>query len=557
MRVLTADYNAVQQKALLVTFSSLGQKLNTATTAKAASTIIIDAADELLGWDACNVSLYSPETHSVLSVLQVDTIQTKRVDATSGLQITRPGKIARRVLKEGPLLILRAHPAFEPDTIPFGDTSRPSASIMAVPLRHGASVIGFLSIYSYEINAYDHDSLATLQALADYCAGAMDRIRIQTQLIQREHQLLEAQRVAHVGSWHWDIERNAATWSDELYCIFGLKPQQFRASYETFLDHVHPVDRSFVKAANTQALSDGKPFHFQCRIVRPDGTTRLIYTEGEVVCDHDGHPMEMIGVMQDITERRKAEEQLQRSKEQLRALAAKLQAAREQESLRISREIHDVLGQALTSLNMDLVWLHETVEADAVESLRKRLRPRLKAMASLLETTVKTIQKICSDLRPGPLDDLGLAATLQWQAAEFERRSRIVCRWKHKPESVDLKRKDATALFRIFQEILTNVARHSVARHVRLEFRRLPECLVLQVVDDGKGFDEQKLHDRKSLGLLSMRERAALIGADIDIRSAPGAGTTVTVKLPATHFLKEKGRKNAVKKRRNANSYRR
>src|SRR5437879_618615 len=264
MRVLTADYNAVQRKALLVTFSSLGQKLNTATTVKAAAEIITDAADELIGWDACDVSLYSPETHSVLSVLQVDTIQDKRVDATSSPQITRPGKIARRVLKEGPLLILRAHPAFDTDAIPFGNTSRPSASIMAVPIRHGARIIGFLSIHSYELNAYDHDALATLQALADYCAGAMDRIRIQTQLIQREHQLLEAQRVAHVGSWHWDIDRNSATWSDELYRIFGLKPQQFRASYESFLDRVHPADRSFVKSANTKSLSDGKPFHYQC-----------------------------------------------------------------------------------------------------------------------------------------------------------------------------------------------------------------------------------------------------------------------------------------------------
>ncbi|HXU76070.1 MAG TPA: PAS domain S-box protein, partial [Methylomirabilota bacterium] len=237
------------------------------------------------------------------------------------------------------------------------------------------------------------------------------------------------------------------------------------------------------------------------------------------------------GIAVDVTDRKEAEERVRRSEEQLHELAMRLQGAREEESLRIAREIHDVLGQALTSLNMDLTSLRDETDKGVDLQLRASFRRRIKAMQTLLKGTVKSVQRISSELRPGLLDDLGLSAALEWQAQEFERRTKIRCRWKRKPPLVDLNPTQSTALFRIFQEALTNVARHARARRVNLELEHQAGFLVLEISDDGKGFRESKVFTQDSLGLLGMRERANLIGAGFQIRSAPKKGTVVTVAL--------------------------
>jgi signal transduction histidine kinase len=227
-----------------------------------------------------------------------------------------------------------------------------------------------------------------------------------------------------------------------------------------------------------------------------------------------------------------SEHRLRSSESQLRALAARLQQAREEESKRIAREIHDELGQALTSLNIDLAWLEAKVARDGNTPLAEQLGSRFKSMTALLAKSARSVQRIARELRPGMLDDLGLTATLQWQAEEFQRRTGIQCRWKQPAGELSVGSGEATALFRIFQESLTNVARHAHAGIVELSLEELGSRLVLEISDDGTGFSLASLPNARSLGLLGMRERATLVGGRLTIRSVPGKGTKVRVILP-------------------------
>jgi len=220
-------------------------------------------------------------------------------------------------------------------------------------------------------------------------------------------------------------------------------------------------------------------------------------------------------------------EQVQAGREQLRDLASYLQAAREEERTQMAREIHDEFGQALSALKMDLTWLSKRLPAD-----EPGLTEKASAMSDLIDSTIQTVRRVATELRPGLLDDLGLAATMEWQAEEFTERTGIDCELYLTDEEIVLDRDLATAIFRIFQETLTNVARHAEATEVHVELEDRPDELVLIVRDNGKGITESQLSDPKSLGLMGIRERAHSWGGDVAFQGVPGQGTTVTVRIP-------------------------
>lgn len=234
-----------------------------------------------------------------------------------------------------------------------------------------------------------------------------------------------------------------------------------------------------------------------------------------------------IAVVRDITERKRAEHELTRSREQLRSLAAKLQSIREEERTRISREIHDELGQALTGVKMDLAWMTNRFADDQVP-----LTERSKSMARLIDGTIQTVRKIATELRPGILDNLGLVAALEWQAAEFATRTGIACHCVADPNFPEPPPAHGTALFRIFQETLTNVARHSQASRVEVDLTQADDHIVLQVSDNGRGITPDELAGSTSLGLLGIRERARMLGGAVSILGRPGQGTSLTVTVP-------------------------
>ena len=229
----------------------------------------------------------------------------------------------------------------------------------------------------------------------------------------------------------------------------------------------------------------------------------------------------------EIAERAHAEEQLRASLDQLRALAARLQSVREEERTSIAREIHDELGQACTAIKMDLALI--TRKATKRQT---RLLGKVDSATQLVNGMIATLRRIASELRPRTLDDLGLAAALEGQAQEFEARTGVRCRITLPPESVVLDPERSTAIFRIFQESLTNVARHARATGVEARLEREVNQVVLQVRDNGAGFDMGEVKSRKSLGLVGMHERALLLNGELKVESVPGTGTTLTLRIP-------------------------
>ena len=232
-------------------------------------------------------------------------------------------------------------------------------------------------------------------------------------------------------------------------------------------------------------------------------------------------------LVREVNERKTAEERLQESEEKLRGLAAHLNAVREAERSRIAREIHDEFGQALSSLKMDVTWLSKGLDAG-----QRPLIEKAESMARLIDSMVQLVRRISTGLRPEVLDELGLVAAIGWQAKEFQKRMGIRCRLAL-PENHDkLDRELSTAAFRIFQEILANIARHAKASRVNVDLEISEANLKLKVADDGIGIPEAELQSRKSLGLLGMQERAQLFGGEMSIVGGPGEGTTVSVSLP-------------------------
>jgi PAS domain S-box-containing protein len=276
-----------------------------------------------------------------------------------------------------------------------------------------------------------------------------------------------------------------------------------------------------------QAFRRGIPRHADDEVLwRADGTS--------FPAEYWSHPVhrgdELIGCVVtflDITKRQQAETALRTSREQLRALAAHLESVREEERTRIAREIHDELGQLLTGLRFDLTRLATHLPAG-----QAAVRDDMRAMLTLVDSSIHAVRRIATDLRPRVLDDLGLVAALEWQAQEFQGRTGIPCRFLVDEAELGPDPKVDTAVFRICQETLTNVARHAGASQVTIRLQEEAGALVLTVADNGRGITDLGLANRTSLGLLGMRERARLLGGTVSIEGRPGEGTTVSVHIP-------------------------
>lgn len=282
---------------------------------------------------------------------------------------------------------------------------------------------------------------------------------------------------------------------------------------------------SLVLAKYRQAIDCRTKIQWEEVTAYPAGTKTGIVSIIPVF--EDRQATRLVGTVHDITEQKKAAEELSRSYQEIRLLASHLQDVREEERANIAREIHDELGQLLTALKMEVSWLKKIDTLSAGQVAR-----RVSSVNALLDGAINTVRTISAELRPSILDDIGLGEAMAWQAREFEKRYGIKVKLNAHISEVELPREVATAFFRIFQETLTNVARHARARQVTADLSLAGKNLVLQVKDDGVGFEQEKIAAQKTLGLMGIKERLAAINGQFHLQTAPGQGTTITISAP-------------------------
>ena len=292
-------------------------------------------------------------------------------------------------------------------------------------------------------------------------------------------------------------------------------PERFRASHRRLVEDFGATAQGARRMGSARVVRamrrDGEEFPIEASISR-------VVEDGERF---------MTVILRDVSERVKAEGELRASNEEVQRLALAASTAREQEKSRIARELHDELGQGLTALKIDVGWLRANLGETAPE-----VGAKLASMQGLLDSTVASARRISADLRPLMLDDLGLTAATEWMVENFTARTGIPCELVLGQGDLDLPDPYATIVFRTVQECLTNAAKHSHAKQVEVSLARADGEIVLEVSDDGRGFEVQAPAKAGSFGLIGLRERASLMGGAISFDSVPGGGTRVQLRVP-------------------------
>jgi len=372
------------------------------------------------------------------------------------------------------------------------------------------------------------DATGVVTAIGVVASDITDR-RVTEQALREQRTLLaEAQKIAGLGSWEWDPDSGRVSWSEELYRIFGVTAQDVPPSFENYLERLHPEDRQQSGSMVARALIDNRPFSMLERVVRPGGELRYVRSQGDVVRNERGKPIKVLVACFDITEQRHSESALRQAAQDLHGLTRRLVQAEEAERRRLARELHDRVGQSLSALNINL----DIISRDS-QALPPALRQRLEDSLGLVDGTLQSIESVMADLRPPLLDEYGLAAALGWHSEEWTRRTGVqVTVTDRTPDAAKGARPEAAvALFRIAQEALNNVLKHAQAKSVRIDVSATDEELVLDVHDDGRGFDPRAAR-RGRWGMTTMRERAEAAGGQLHVDATPGQGTRIHARVP-------------------------
>lgn len=354
-----------------------------------------------------------------------------------------------------------------------------------------------------------------------------------TRLREQERLLNDSQSIAHVGSWMLEVATSRLTWSRETFHLYGLDPaRQQPPPYSLLPEFLHPEDRPAMAAWMESILTGRETPGLEFRTLPQGGGTRWLFSHGVLEQGACGERLRVVGSVMDISEHKRKEQLLAASHEHLRTLLTRLQRAQEDERIRVSREIHDDLGQLLTGLKMDVHWLERRLSEPGLPPTLNPLLDRVVGSSELVDTMVATVQRISAELRPTTLDKLGLEASLCLEARRFQDRSGVHCRVAEAAVFPELAPETASDVFYICREALTNVGRHAQANRVEICWRIEDLTAVFEVSDDGVGITEADLAAHGSLGLIGMRERALQCQGSIRIEAGEPRGTRVTVRVP-------------------------
>jgi two-component system sensor histidine kinase UhpB len=374
-----------------------------------------------------------------------------------------------------------------------------------------------------------HDAAGEMLELHGFFVDLSERWRHDASLRSSLERLEAIGQPTRYVLWDWDLRTGVVWWGAGFEAATGLTPAPEHQRIEWLVERLHADDRQPFAATIAAALEGAADTGAaEIRFAEAGGSLRTFLSRCQGSQDRQGRVVRIVGLLIDVSDRRRVEEVLRESHGQLRALSARLLGIREEERTRIARELHDELGQALTGMKMQLSALGARPPKDP-----RLLRRKLAGLAELIDETVDAVRRISTELRPAVLDQLGLTAGLEWQLADFAQRTGIRSGLAASVEDRRVSSALATAIFRIVQEALTNVARHSGARQVLVRLAEEDGQLVLEVNDDGVGIAGSMREDDLTLGLLGIRERAAALGGRAEVGGTPGAGTSVRVKFPA------------------------
>jgi PAS domain S-box-containing protein len=397
-------------------------------------------------------------------------------------------------------------------------------SVALIPIHIKGEIIGLFQFNDKRSGAFTVEKIAQMEDMVDYVAIALAKLRGDEALLRSEQSLLEAQEIACLGSYVYDIAGDWWTGTAHMDSIFGIDAH-FDHSAAGWRKLVHPLQRTKILTYFKKNVEQKRLFDKEYRIVREnDGAERWVHWLGRLDYDAGGSPLHMVGTLQDITERKQAEDGL-------RSYARRLIEMEENLRKKLAVELHDEIGRDLTAISMNLAIISSSMTDEASRNLSARVQDS----KTLIKGISGTVRGIMAGLRPPVLDDFGLLAALRWHAGLFSTRTGIAVSVQADKPFPRLTVERETSLFRISQEALMNAAKHADTRVVTISLRIADGMIWFTIVDEGSGFtsaSSTNKQDGSGWGMTIMRERAELIGGNFHVDSAPGKGTVVSVNVP-------------------------
>jgi PAS domain S-box-containing protein len=455
-------------------------------------------------------------------------------------------------------------PAHHPGAAGLPAGHVPIENFLTVPAIVGREVVGQIALAGSE-RPYSDRELEAIGRMAKLYALAVRQRRIDTALKKSKERYALAQTAANIGSWDWNIVTGALVWSARIEPLFGFARGQFAGPSEAFLAHVHPADRPHVVDAVRGCVERGMDYRIEHRIVWPDGTVRWVSETGDVVRDSDGKAIRMLGVVQDITERKAAEREIRQLNERLeqrvqqrtaalteanaqlreqiaqrRRLEREILEISEREQRRMGQELHDSLGQQLTGIAIISKVLQQKLRraaSDAADTAGE--------IARLVNEAVSQTRQLSHGLHPVALDEKGLMSALQALATTTERVFGVACAFRCDRPVLVRNTSIGTHLYRIAQEAVTNAVRHGKAGRIWLRLSAENDRAFLTIENDGRDFPA-RLPRGRGMGLQVMNYRAEMIGGTLIVERRPEGGTRVICTC-SLHLAGNQGEKDNVR----------